>query len=240
MKESNHAGIRDLADYIYQNVFYGYTTKQWGLTPEQLSPSVTARVPVNISHDDRYFADTFQRMPSEGYTPMFERMVKHPNISIALNTDYKQALAEVSFDNAIYTGAVDEFFDYQFGPLPYRSLRFDFQTYDQTRHQPVGTVNYPNSQPFTRITEMGHLTAQWGASTTVTIEYPQAHRPGETTPYYPIPQDDNLELHRRYVDFAAKEAANVQFAGRLGDYRYYNMDQAVGHALSIFTKSVSV
>jgi len=238
MKESAHAGIRDLADFIYDSVFYGYTTKQWGLTPEQLSPSVTARVPVNISYDDRYFADTFQKMPIQGYTAMFNRMVDHPNISVELNTGYRDVLHEVSFGNAIYTGAVDEFFDYEFGPLPYRSLHFEFRTYEQARHQPVGTVNYPNSQPFTRITEMGHLTGQWGNTTTVTVEYPRVHQPGETTPYYPIPQDENLKLHHRYIEFAAREAANVQFAGRLGDYRYYNMDQAVGHALSIFSKSM--
>lgn len=239
MKDSLHRGVRDLAEYIYRNVFHGYTIKQWGLTPEQLSPSVTARVPVNISYDDRYFADSFQRMPSEGYTRLFERMTSHSNITVALGVDYAQAVSESSFKNAVYTGAVDEFFCYEFGPLPYRSLRFDFMSVRQSRHQPVGTVNYPNGQAFTRITEMAHLTGQWNDAVTLTIEYPQAHEPGVTTPYYPIPQDDNQDLHRRYIEFAAQEAPNIRFAGRLGDYRYYNMDQAVGHALAIFARTMA-
>ncbi|MFC2254938.1 UDP-galactopyranose mutase [Labrys portucalensis] len=238
MRDSEHAGIRDLADFIYQNVFHGYTTKQWGLAPEQLSPSVTARVPVNISYDDRYFADSFQKMPLEGYTRLFERLTSHSNITLALDTDYEQVASQISFGNAVHTGAVDEFFSYELGHLPYRSLRFDFATLRQSCHQPVGTVNYPTSQAFTRITEMAHLTGQWSEATTVVVEYPQAHQPGLTTPYYPIPQDDNQNLHRRYLQFAAREAPNIQFAGRLGDYRYYNMDQAVGHALAIFTKSI--
>ena len=239
MRESHHSAIQDLAEYIYQKVFYSYTTKQWGLAPEQLSPSVTARVPVNISYDDRYFADSFQKMPLDGFTRLFERMTSHSNITVALGVDYEQAVSEASFRNAVYTGAVDDFFSYEFGPLPYRSLRFDFNTLHQSRHQPVGTVNYPNDRAFTRITEMAHLTGRWNETTTLTVEYPQPHQPGVTTPYYPVPQDDNLSLHRRYIEFAAREAPNIQFAGRLGDYRYYNMDQAVGHALAIFTKSMA-
>ncbi len=238
MRESAHAGVRDLADFIYRNVFEGYTTKQWALRPEELSPSVTARVPVHVSYDDRYFQDSFQKMPREGYTKMFERMLDHPNITVALGTDYETAKDEVLFDRMLYTGAIDEFFGYEFGPLPYRSLSFDFRTYRQRRHQSVGQVNYPVSHDYTRITEMGHLTGEWNGSTTVAIEYPIAHRPGETVPYYPIPRDENAAHHDRYVAFARKEAPDVLFAGRLGDYKYYNMDQAVGRALALFRKEI--
>lgn len=134
----------------------------------------------------------------------------------------------------VYTGAIDEFFDFELGELPYRSLRFDFQTYEQGRHQSVGQVNYPVSHDFTRITEMGHLTQEWNGKTTVAIEYPQPHVPGETVPYYPIPRDENNELHARYLALAKEKAPNVIFAGRLGDYRYYNMDQAVASALALY------
>lgn len=234
MRESPHQGIRDLADYIYRQVFLGYTTKQWGLAPDQLSPSVTARVPVHVSYDDRYFQDTFQNMPARGYTALFERMLDHPNITVSLNTDYGQVKGQVDFDRMVYTGAIDEFFGCPLGELPYRSLRFDFQTYRLRQHQSVGQVNYPNSHAFTRITEMAHLTQEWGDHTTVAIEYPQSHVRGETVPYYPIPRDENERLHDRYLAFAAREAPDVLFAGRLGDYRYYNMDQAVARALKLF------
>ena len=236
MRESPHQGVRDLAEFIYRNVFHGYTTKQWGLTPEQLSPSVTSRVPVHVSYDDRYFQDSFQKMPAAGYTAMFERMLAHPNIAVSLDTDYRDVRSQVAYDRLIYTGAIDEFFGYELGGLPYRSLRFDFQTYRQRQHQSVGQVNYPVSHDYTRITEMGHLTQEWGQATTVAIEYPQAHRRGETEPYYPIPRDENQQLHDRYLEFARREAGDVLFAGRLGDYRYYNMDQAAARALTLFEK----
>lgn len=236
MRESAHQGIRDLADYIYRNVFLGYTTKQWGLKPEELSPSVTARVPVHISRDDRYFQDSFQNMPRAGYTAMFRRMLDHENITVSLDTAYDDVRDQVSCDRVLYTGEIDAYFGFALGELPYRSLRFDFRTYHVPRHQPTAQVNYPVSHDFTRITEMGHLTQEWDGRTTVAIEYPQAHVPGETVPYYPIPRDENNALHARYLDLAAREAPEMVFAGRLGDYRYYNMDQAVARALTLFEK----
>lgn len=239
MRESPVQGVRDLADFIYQNVFYGYTTKQWGMPPEALSPSVTARVPVYVSYDDRYFQDTFQNMPKHGYTKMFERILGQDGIDVSLNTDIKDLGSEVTYDRLLYTGAIDEYFEYQLGELPYRSLDFDFQTYRQRRHQACGQLNYPMSHDFTRITEMAYLTQEWSDVTTVAIEYPVAHVPGKTVPYYPIPRDDNNELHNKYIDLAKREAGNVVFAGRLGDYKYYNMDQAVGRALSLFEKSLA-
>lgn len=234
MRESPHQGMRELADFIYQNVFVGYTTKQWGLPPEQLSPGVTGRVPVHVSYDDRYIQDRFQKMPSQGYTKMFERILDHPNITISLNTAYKDIKDHVRYGRVLYTGPIDEFFNFELGELPYRSLRFDFQTYRQRRHQPAGQVNYPLTHDYTRISEMAHLTGEWSDVTTVAIEYPQAHTPGVTEPYYPIPQDDNQLLHHRYIDFARKEAPNVIFAGRLGAYKYYEMTQAIGGALALF------
>ncbi len=236
LKTSPDAALNDLAAFIYENVFHGYTTKQWGLTPEQLSPSVTARIPVRISYDDRYFPDSIQCMPSAGYTALFERILNHKNIDVALNTDLKDVRDRVRLGRVIYTGAIDEFFDNKLGALPYRSLEFDFQTHQQKRHQLVCTVNYPTSQKFTRITEMGHLTQEWGGQTTLIIEYPQEHVPNKTEPYYPIPRDENNALHNRYIEFARNEAPDVIFAGRLGDYKYYNMDQAVARALSIFSR----
>ncbi len=238
MRESPSQEVRDLADFIYKNVFLGYTTKQWGLSPEELSPSVTARVPVYISYDDRYFQDAFQNMPKHGYTKMFERIFAQDGIDVSLNTDLRDVSEEITYDRLLYTGAIDEYFNFELGELPYRSLEFDFQTYSQKRHQAAGQVNYPISEDFTRITEMSYLTQEWSDVTTVAIEYPIAHIPGKTVPYYPIPRDENLDLHNKYAELAAREAPNVTFAGRLGDYKYYNMDQAIGRALSLFKKEM--
>ncbi|MEQ1517764.1 MAG: UDP-galactopyranose mutase [Usitatibacteraceae bacterium] len=236
MLDSEHQGVRDLASFIYENVFSGYTKKQWGLKPEELSPSVTARVPVHVSYDDRYFQDSFQKMPREGYTRMFERVLAHPNISVSLNTAFEDVCHCVQYENLVFTGAIDEYFKFELGELPYRSLTFEFQTYRLRRHQAVAQVNYPISKDYTRISEMAHFTQEWGDRTTVAIEYPRAHVSGKTVPYYPIPRSENTELHHRYLDFAKKEAPNVIFAGRLGDYQYYNMDQAVAGALTIFNR----
>jgi len=238
MRQNQHAGIRELADFVYCNVFRGYTKKQWDLEPEELSPSVTARVPVNISSDDRYFKDSFQSMPKHGYTAMFQRILAHPNIDVSLSTSYNDIRDQVRFGRLVYTGAIDEFFEFACGSLPYRSLSFDFQTYHVPRHQSVAVINYPNSKTYTRIIEMGHLTQEWGDKTMVAIETPIAHVPGLTVPYYPIPRGDNHLLHHNYMEYAKKEAANVVFAGRLGGYRYFNMDQAVGHALQVFEEIV--
>ena len=228
--------IRELADFVFDNVFLGYTVKQWGMRPEDLSNAVTDRVPIRVSYDDRYFQDRFQAMPSEGYTALFERLVAHPNIDVSLTTEWADVRSDPRARHILFTGAMDEFFDYPYGPLPYRSLQFDFRTYQQPQHQPVAQVNYPNDERFTRITEMGHLTGERGPKTLVAIEYPLAHEPGRTVPYYPIPRPDNEALHARYGKLASDRAPNVHFAGRLADYRYYNMDQAVGRALSFVRK----
>ncbi|GEA16565.1 UDP-galactopyranose mutase [Moorella sp. E308F] len=239
LRENEDKDIRFLAEYVYQNIFYGYTLKQWGLRPEELDPSVTERVPVYISRDDRYFQDIYQAIPGEGYTAMFRQMLRNPNIKILLNTDFREILDEVRFNRMIYTGPIDAFFDYMHGPLPYRSLRFEFVTLHQEWFQEAGTVNYPNEYDFTRITEQKHLSGQQLPVTTLVYEYPEAYRPGENDPYYPVLREENREVYARCLEEAKKLKGTVLFAGRLADYKYYNMDQAVERALKLFEGEVA-
>jgi UDP-galactopyranose mutase len=231
MREENNADLKFLADYVYKNVFHGYTTKQWELTPEQLDASVTARVPVSISKDDRYFGDSYQAMPLHGYTKMFEKMLQHPNIKIMLNTDYREVIDLIPFDQMIYTGPIDEFYNHKFGKLPYRSLEFAHRTTDQEWYQSAGTVNYPNDYQYTRITEFKFLTGQTNPRSSIVFEYPRS----EGDPYYPIPKPENNELYKQYEIEAARES-KVIFVGRLATYKYYNMDQIVAQALATFRK----
>jgi UDP-galactopyranose mutase len=230
--------LKFLADYIYEQVFYHYTLKQWGLTPEQLGPAVTARVPIYISRDDRYFQDTYQGLPSQGYTRLLQNLLQHKNIHILLNTDYRSVIDNIKYDKMVFTGPVDVFFEQIYGPLPYRSLNFIFKHQAQATVQRVGTVNYPNEYEFTRITEFKHLTGQNTTATTYVEEYPLPHVHGDTIPYYPIPTEENKELYRLYQAEAEELRDKVIFAGRLADYQYYNMDQAVARALSIFAKQI--
>jgi UDP-galactopyranose mutase len=216
---------------LYEKFFRGYTRKQWGLDPSELDRSVTARVPTRTNRDDRYFTDEFQFMPKDGYTAMFRRMLDHPLIEMRPGTDYAQVRDVQPRLGVIWTGAVDEYFDFRFGKLPYRSLRFDHVTLDQPNFQPVGTVNYPMTEAYTRITEYKHLTGQAHPRTTVTYEYPMA----EGDPYYPVPRPENAALYKRY-EALALATPGVWFVGRLATYRYYNMDQVVGQALAAFRR----
>lgn len=218
---------------LYEKFFLNYTKKQWGLGPSKLKAGVAARIPTRTNTDDRYFTDTYQTMPLHGYTAMFENMLNHPNITVKLSTDYKDLLAQgVEYDHLIYTGCIDEFYDYKFGKLPYRSLRFEHQHLENTeQYQSVGTINYPNDFEFTRITEFKHLTGQQHPATSIVREYPTA----EGDPYYPIPRDENEALFKKYKSLADCEK-NVTFVGRLAEYRYYNMDQVVGAALNAVDK----
>lgn len=238
MREADDPEIRTLAEFIYQEVFYGYTLKQWALPPEALDPSVTARVPVRIGRDDRYFLDAYQAMPADGYAAMFRRMLDHPKITVLLGTDYHRLSAEIVGRRLVYTGPIDRFFDYMHGPLPYRSIRFAFTTQRRPWVQSVATINYPNDHAYTRTTEFKHLTGQQSPVTTVVAEYPCPHVAGETEPYYPVPTEESRERLRLYQREAAKVAGHVLFAGRLGDYRYYNMDQAVARALKLFEECI--
>jgi UDP-galactopyranose mutase len=238
MRESENSDLRLLASYIYDNVFLHYTRKQWELDPDQLDPGVTGRVPVYISRDDRYFQDTWQAMPREGYTVLFQRMLNHKNIRVLLNTDWREIDGEIRYERMIYTGPIDTYFNYSHGDLPYRSLRFDFRTVDTEWHQPVGTVNYPNEHDFTRITEQKYLTGQTLPKSTIVVEYPQAYKPGENEAYYPVPRPQNREHYDLYRRDADQIMNKVLFAGRLADYKYYNMDQAVARALKMFEDEV--
>ena len=217
---------------LYETFFRGYTRKQWGLDPSELDKSVTARVPTRTSDDDRYFTDRFQMMPAAGYTAMFERMLDHPNIDVLLGCDYRDVRDTYSHDHLVFTGPVDEFFDYRFGKLPYRSLRFEHETLEREWFQDVATVNYPDEAvPYTRITEYKHLTGQSHPRTSITREYPSA----EGDPYYPVPRAENQALFKRY-EALARAQEDVTFVGRLATYRYYNMDQIVGQALATFRR----
>ncbi|ATS67748.1 UDP-galactopyranose mutase [Xanthomonas citri] len=232
IQTSEDVVINQVGRELYETFFRGYTRKQWGLDPSQLDKSVTSRVPTRTNDDDRYFTDTFQQMPLHGYTRMFERMLDHPNIKVMLNTDYREICDELEYDQLVYSGPVDEYFDYCYGKLPYRSLRFEHSKLDQEHFQAVATVNYPDEAvAYTRITEYKHLTGQQHPSTSITREYPSA----EGDPYYPIPRAENAELYRRYERLAA-ETPKVTFLGRLGTYKYYNMDQVLGQALALYKR----
>lgn len=216
---------------LYEKFFHGYTRKQWGIDPSELDKSVTARVPTRTNRDDRYFSDTFQYMPAEGYTRMFERMVGHPNITIRLETDFAKIKDVIPYKRLIFTGPMDEYFGFRFGALPYRSLRFEHVTLDKEFHQPVAVVNYPMQHKYTRVTEYKHLTGQKHPKTSVTYEYPS----DKGDPYYPVPRPENAERFKQY-EALAREIPDVWFVGRLATYRYYNMDQVVGQALATFRR----
>ena len=247
LRQSEDPEIRQVADYVYEHVFVHYTMKQWGQTPEQIDPNTTARVPVFLSRDDRYFQDTWQGMPLDGYTPIFRRMLDHPNITVSTGVDARSRLTlrdgTVLLDGrhydgpVIYTGAVDELVDFCCGRLPYRGLRFEFETHAADLVQTHGTVNYTVDQPYTRITEFKHMTGQTlpGATTTVK-EYSYAYTgaPGET-PYYAIINPDNNALYARYRDLA-EGYPQLHLLGRLAEYKYYNMDVIVAQALALADK----
>ena len=211
---------------LYEKFFRGYTRKQWGLDPSQLSASVAARVPTRTNHDDRYFTDTFQNMPLEGYTRLFERMLEHRRIRVEVGVDFFRVRSTLHVRHVVYTGPIDAYFSYCFGRLPYRSIRFEHEHLRVPQYQRVGTVNYPNDHDFTRITEFRHLTGQIHAGTSIVREYPC----DDGDPYYPVPRPENEALFKRH-EMLAKDATDVTFVGRLAQYRYYNMDQCVGAAL---------
>jgi UDP-galactopyranose mutase len=211
---------------LYEKFFRNYTRKQWGLDPSELDASVTARIPTRTSRDDRYFTDSFQAMPRDGYTALFQRMLAHPGITVLLDTDYRDLARHVDYDELVFTGPVDEFFDQRFGELPYRSLDFVFETFDRETFQRYPVINYPNELDYTRITEFKYLTGQRHSKTTVVYEYPRA----SGDPYYPVPTPESAARYRRYKALA-DDTPGVHFAGRLASYKYYNMDQVVAQAL---------
>ena len=232
VRTSEDVVLNSVGPDLCEKFFRGYTRKQWGLDLSQLSAGVAARIPTRTNDDDRYFTDAFQKMPSEGYARMFERMLDHKNIRVELEADFRKLRSQIQYDHLVYTGPVDEYFDCCYGRLPYRSLRFEHEHVPAVaRMQSVGTVNYPNDHAYTRITEFRHLTGQTAPGTSIVREYPQA----QGDPYYPIPRPENDALFKKYQALAQQER-DVTFVGRLAQYRYYNMDQVVGAALSIARK----
>lgn len=249
LKKEDDEDLKFLAEYIYQRVFLNYTAKQWDLKPEEIDPEVTARVPVLIGRDDRYFNDKYQAIPTEGYAKIFERMLYNPNIKIMLNTDFKEVI-NIDFERKkiylfgqefkgklIFTGMVDELFDFKYGYLPYRSLDLKFETLDIEWFQEVATVNYPNDYDFTRITEFKHIHPVTTEKTTILKEYPKQYTPNKDVPYYPVFKNENQELYNRYKEEAEK-FENLVLVGRLAEYRYYDMDDVVKRALEVFEEKV--
>ena len=244
LRQNQDTDIREVAEYIYKNVFVSYTMKQWGTTPEQIDPNTTARVPIFLSRDDRYFQDTYQGMPTDGYTALFQSMLDHPNITVQLDVD---AIPLLNMDHdvlmvngvaftgeVIYTGAVDELFDCKFGRLPYRTLDFQFETLPQTQFQSHGTVNYTVSEDYTRITEYKHMTGQQkDGVTTIVKEFARAFTGAkDETPYYAIINPENNALYGQYRTLG-EQFENLHLLGRLAEYKYYNMDAIVERALQM-------
>lgn len=243
LRENSDPDIQAIAEYVYHNIFLYYTMKQWGQKPEDIDPSVTARVPVLISEYNGYFQDKYQGMPLEGFTPLFDKMLDHPNITVRLNSDANALLSlnngKVYFDGelftgkVIFTGPIDEFFDHCYGKLPYRSLHFVFEHHDIEEYQPKSVVNYTVSEEYTRITEFKKLTGQLKEDTTIMKEYPRVYT-GEKgqIPYYAIINPENMELYAKYTKLL-EEYPNFYLLGRLAEYKYYNIDAIVDKALSL-------
>ncbi len=231
IKTSEDVVVSVVGRELYEKFFQGYTRKQWGMDPSELDKSVTARVPTRTNRDDRYFTDTYQYMPKHGYTRMFEAMLDHPNITVMTSTEYADVRDHIAFKRLIWSGPVDEYFGFRFGKLPYRSLQFRHDTLDVEQALPCGTVNYPQTEAYTRVSEYKHMTGQKHPKTAITFEYPSA----VGDPYYPIPRPENAELYKKY-ERLAMNTPNVWFVGRLATYRYYNMDQVTGQALSTFKR----
>ena len=244
LRQNPDPEVAAIADYVYQHVFVHYTMKQWGQTPEEIDPATTARVPVRLSKDDRYFQDAYQGMPLDGYTPMFEKMLAHPNITVETGVDALRRLeladgvikldGEVFDGPVIYTGQADELFGFRFGPLPYRTLDFGFETLPQDVYQTHGTVNYTADQPYTRITEFKHLTGQeLPGATTIMKEYSRAYTGADgEIPYYAIINPGNNALYAKYKALA-DQYPGLRLLGRLAEYKYYNMDAIAARALAL-------
>ncbi len=223
--------VNKVGRLLYEKFFRGYTRKQWGLDPSELDASVTARVPTRTNRDDRYFTDTYQAMPANGFTKMFQNILRHPNIKVMLNTDYQEIRSIFPYKEMIYSGPIDEYFGYRYGKLPYRSLKFKHSTLDKPLEQPAAVINYPNDYAYTRATEFKYLTGQEHPKTSLVHEFPSA----EGDPYYPIPRPENAELYNQYKELA-DSVEGVYFVGRLATYKYYNMDQVVAQSLTLFSK----
>lgn len=235
LRKTNDEDLHFLAEYIYEKVFLGYTLKQWGFTPEQLDPSVTGSVPVYISRDCRYFQEKYQGIPEDGYTAMFEKMLNHPLITVQLNTKFEDIRSDIEYDRLFYTGAIEEFFDYKHGALPYRSLNIQFKTYNEELFQNAPVVNYPENYDFTRITEYKYFLNEQSDKTVLSFEYPEDFELGKNDRIYPILNPKNQAIYDMYLQ-DAKKLPNVYFLGRLGAYRYYDMNRTIAGAFDTFNE----
>ncbi|MEH2171838.1 UDP-galactopyranose mutase [Nostoc sp.] len=229
IRTSEDVVVSKVGRVLYEKFFRNYTRKQWGLDPSELDKSVIARIPTRTNRDDRYFTDSYQAMPLHGFTRMFDNMLNHPNIKVMLNTDYQEIQKAIPCREMVYTGPVDEFFDYRYGKLPYRSLDFKHETHNTSVFQSAPVINYPNEQLYTRVTEFKYLTGQEHSKTSIVYEFPQA----EGDPYYPVPRPENNEMYKQYKALS-DTTPGVYFVGRLATYKYYNMDQCVAQALSVY------
>ncbi len=230
--------VKEAGRVAYESIFLGYTTKQWGLRPEEVGPSVMSRVPVRMGWDDRYFLDRFQALPRPGYHELVGNMLDHDGIEVFLGTAAKGE-DFCNYEKVVFTGAVDDLLGHRFGPLPYRSLRFEYEVVEADYFQPVAQVNFPGSEPWTRITEFKHFGSQVASNSLLAREIPQEHQPGKNEPYYPFATDDGRDRHQAYAATALLEFPNLTLAGRLAEYRYYNMDQAVARGLQVSSELLS-
>lgn len=243
LKNHEKLEVRKFANYVYTNIFYTYTKKQWGFKPEELGEAVMNRVPVYVSEEDRYFTDDYQYMPKDGFTEMVSNMLRHPRIQLKLGTDAKKVLSLSDgqiylngkpFDGElIYTGCVDELFGYKFGVLPYRTLKFKFKEKNKSSYQPAAVVNYTTSHKFTRISEFSKFTCEPKDKTVIVKEYSKSYKKGKDIPYYPIPRQANVDHHKKYQEEAEKYP-NLHLLGRLANYKYINMDIAVKNAMALY------
>lgn len=229
LRKKDDKDLQFLAQYIYDKIFLEYTLKQWGQTPDEIDPSVSGRVPVYVSRDDRYFQDKYQGIPIGGYTNMVKNMLNHKNITVKLKTPFNK---NMKYDRLFWSGSIDEFFDYQYGELPYRSERFDFIKFPYSKFQEASVINYPCNYDWTRIGEYKYFLNDQSDKTIVSYEYPEPFENGKNDRYYPIANDKNAELYQKYLK-SAQRLSTVYFFGRLGDYKYYDMDKAIARCLNL-------
>lgn len=239
-KNGKEAALARVGEVLYEKIFRNYTKKQWDKFPEELDASVLNRIPVRNNFDDRYFSDRHQGQPKEGYTKLFEKMLSHPNIEVRLNTDFFDIKDTLEYELLFYTGPIDKYFNYKYAKeahLEYRSLKFEFETYDKEFFQENSVINYPNEQDFTRIVEYKYFTGQIHPKTTISKEFSTTYDPEANEPYYPVPNPKNGETFKKYQkDAEALEKNGVYFVGRLANYKYFNMDEAFKNALDLFYK----
>ncbi len=233
LKNSLNNDIKFLGDFVFEKIFKHYSEKQWSKNIDEIDPEILKKIKISINKDNRYFDDKYQGIPSYGYTKMCKNMLNNKKIKILLETSFEKIKNKVSFDRIFWTGSIDEFFEYCFGELPYISLDFRIIKIKKEFYQEASVVNYPNNFDFTRITEHKYFLNEKAKYTFITLEYPKTFQKNFNERIYPIENEKNLELYKKYLSLAEK---NVFFLGRLGDYKYYNMENTIKRALDVFQK----